>query len=93
MSMAIDRNAIVDEVMEGLAVAANQIVAEGFGGFSSTWSFGDTSSTAVGRLDELVSHTYATAGSFSATLTAVSPLAWGVITEPWMLTVPSLLAA
>ncbi len=31
-TIAIDRNAIVDEVMEGLAVPANQIVTEGFGG-------------------------------------------------------------
>ena len=32
LSMAVDRDAIVEEVMEGLAVPANQIVAEGFGG-------------------------------------------------------------
>ena len=32
LSMAIDRNAITDEVMEGLAVPSNQIVSEGFGG-------------------------------------------------------------
>lgn len=33
LTMAIDRNAIVDNVMEGLAVPTNQIVAEGFGGY------------------------------------------------------------
>ena len=32
ISMAIDRNALVDEVMEGLAVPASQIVSAGFGG-------------------------------------------------------------
>ena len=32
LSMAIDRNAITDNVMEGLAVPANQIVSAGFGG-------------------------------------------------------------
>ena len=31
-NLAIDRNAIVDDVMMGLAVPANQIVGEGFGG-------------------------------------------------------------
>jgi peptide/nickel transport system substrate-binding protein len=33
LTMAVDRDAIVDNVMEGLAVPTNQIVAEGFGGY------------------------------------------------------------
>jgi peptide/nickel transport system substrate-binding protein len=33
LTLAVDRNAIVDNVMEGLAVPTNQIVAEGFGGY------------------------------------------------------------
>jgi peptide/nickel transport system substrate-binding protein len=33
-NLAIDRNIIVDEVMRGLAIPANQIVGEDFGGFS-----------------------------------------------------------
>src|SRR5262249_11270405 len=34
MSLAIDRQAIVDRVMEGLGVPANQIVPEGFSGYA-----------------------------------------------------------
>ena len=34
-NMALDRNVIVDEVMGGLAVPANQIAGEGFGGHNS----------------------------------------------------------
>jgi peptide/nickel transport system substrate-binding protein len=33
LTLAVDRNAIADNVMEGLAVPTNQIVAEGFGGY------------------------------------------------------------
>ena len=33
-NMALDRNVIVDEVMGGLAVPANQIVGDGFGGYN-----------------------------------------------------------
>ena len=33
-NMALDRNVIVDEVMGGLAVPANQIAGEGFGGYN-----------------------------------------------------------
>ncbi|MFT7533722.1 MAG: peptide/nickel transport system substrate-binding protein, partial [Gammaproteobacteria bacterium] len=35
LNVAIDRNAIVDDVMSGLAVPANQISGEGFGGFNA----------------------------------------------------------
>ncbi len=34
-TLAIDRNVIADDVMDGLAVPANQIVPEGFGGYSA----------------------------------------------------------
>ena len=50
MSMAIDRDTIVDEVMEGLAVASNQIVSEGFGGYDSAIEIPDFDPEGAKRL-------------------------------------------
>lgn len=50
LSLAIDRNSIVDQVMEGLAVPAYQIVAEGFGGYDPGIEVPDHDPEAARRL-------------------------------------------